>query len=77
MPLLCPQRNGLLDFRPWVIHVDFVLPSEGLGEPLLQLRSQPLSQHPAPLADGQVRPRPPLAVGSEQRASLVEAVAGE
>jgi hypothetical protein len=37
----------------------------------------PLSHHAAPLPDRQSRPRPPLAVASEQRARLVKAVAGE
>jgi hypothetical protein len=37
----------------------------------------PLSQDPTPLSDRQARPRPPLAVGSEQRAGLVDAVAGK
>jgi len=71
------------DVLPWNIETaalpvpGLLSSSNGPASPLSGPQFGPLLQHPAPLPDGQARPRPPPAIGSEQRASLVEAVAGE
>jgi|SRR4029079_11415016 len=54
-----------------------VLRGRWSGRPFLWRSGRPFSHAPTPLPDCQARPRPPFAVGSEQRPGLVQVVAGE